>query len=143
MKDKYYLDIAKAIAARSSCVKHKYGAVIVSEQDDIVATGYNGAPRARVSCLDAGQCYSSVKELPEDAGAAIHGDQYGNCLSVHAEQNCMLVASRTEMKNGILYLACLTKPSAEVLPCNICNRMIANSGLAQVRTEAGVIWKKD
>lgn len=75
-KDSYYLNIAKAVAARSTCLRRQYGAVIVSD-DVIIATGYNGSPRGEANCCDVGECYCRSHATPVDEHAAKHGDQYG------------------------------------------------------------------
>lgn len=131
-KDTYYLDIAEAVAARSTCLRKRYGAVIVNN-DEIIATGYNGAPRGETSCSDTGICYSNSSKLPISAYAAIHGDQYGSCIAVHAEQNAIISASRKDMQGATLYLVCISsdKPPA---PCNICDRMIRNAGITRIVT---------
>ena len=87
-KDDYYLQIAAAVSARSTCLRKHYGAVIVKD-DRIVATGYNGSPRGEANCCDVGVCYCRTHELPIDATAAQHGAQYGSCVAVHAEQNAL------------------------------------------------------
>ncbi len=73
-KDNYYLNIAKAVAARSTCLRRQYGAVIVAD-DEIIATGYNGAPRGEANCCDVGKCYCREHSTPIDEHAARHGDQ--------------------------------------------------------------------
>lgn len=116
------MNIAKAVAARSTCLRRQYGAVIVAD-DEIIATGYNGAPRGEANCCDVGRCYCKEHSTPIDAHAARHGDQYGTCVAVHAEQNAIISAT--------LYLACLDDS------CNICDRMIKNAGITRVVTRAG------
>ena len=95
-KDNYYLNIAKAVAARSTCLRRQYGAVIVAD-DEIIATGYNGAPRGEANCCDVGKCYCREHSTPIDEHAARHGDQYGPAspftpsrtrLSVHRGGQC-------------------------------------------------------
>lgn len=129
-KDNYYLNIAKAVAQRSTCLRKQYGAVIVAN-DEIIATGYNGAPRGEVNCCDAGVCYKSTHSKPIDSGAAMHGQQYGICVAVHAEQNAIISAPRHAMVGATLYLACLDK-NTNPTPCNICDRMIKNAGITRV-----------
>lgn len=136
-KDSYYLKIAEVVAARSTCLRRQYGAVIVSG-DEIIATGYNGAPRGEANCCDVGECYCQKHSTPIDEHAAQHGDQYGTCVAVHAEQNAIISASRREMQGATLYLACLDS-SIDPAPCNICDRMIKNAGIARVITKAGVL----
>lgn len=134
-KDNYYLNIAEVVASRSTCLRRKYGAVIVNN-DEIIATGYNGAPRGEPNCCDVGECYCRSHENPIVAEAAKHGAQYGSCVAVHAEQNAIISASRKDMQGAVLYLACLS-PDIDPTPCNICDRMIKNAGIARVIARAG------
>lgn len=136
-KDQYYLKIAEAVAVRSTCLRRKYGAVIVNN-DVIVATGYNGAPRGEPNCCDVGRCYCRENPTPLSPHAAGHGDQYGSCVAVHAEQNAIICAPRKDMQGATLYLATLD-PEVEPAPCNFCDRMIRNAGIVRVITKAGVL----
>lgn len=127
-KKAYYLNIAKAVAARSTCLRRQYGAVIVRD-DEIISTGYNGAPRGEANCCDVGTCWREENEVP-------HGERYEACRSVHAEQNAIISASRRDMIGATLYLAGFedgVRLSPE--PCDICRRMIANAGIKQVITK--------
>ena len=117
-KNEYYLKIAEAVALRSTCLRRQYGAVIVNN-DEIIATGYNGAPRGEMNCCDAGYCHCS-------------------CKAVHAEQNAIISASRRDMQGATLYLASLDK-TIEPTPCNICDRMIKNAGITRVVTCADTV----
>lgn len=133
-KDAYYLEIAKAVALRSTCLKRQYGAVIVNN-DEIISTGYNGAPRGECQCCDMGYCYKDKVHIPVNPDSAVHGEQYGSCVAVHAEQNAIISASRKEIKGATLYLACLDE-SIKPTPCNCCDRMIKNAGIVRVVSEA-------
>lgn len=135
-KDSYYLNIAKAVAARSTCLRRQYGAVIVAG-DEIIATGYNGSPRGELNCCDVGECYCEKHSSPVDERAAKHGDQYGACVAVHAEQNAIISAARRDMQGATLYLACLDE-SIDPAPCNYCDRMIKNAGIIKVVTKGDV-----
>ena len=135
-RDSYYLNIAKAVAARSTCLRRQYGAVIVSG-DEIIATGYNGSPRGELNCCDVGECYCEKHSSPVDERAAKHGGQYGACVAVHAEQNAMISATRRDMRGATLYLACLDE-SIDPAPCNYCDRMIKNAGIIKVVTKGDV-----
>lgn len=126
-KDHYYLSIALAVAARSTCLRKRYGAVIV-KNDEIIATGYNGAPRGEPNCCDTGIC--ARREYS-------HGEGYLVCPAVHAEQNAIISASRNDMIGSTLYLACIDTPNPK--PCEICRRMIKNSGITRVVTAEGEI----
>ena len=127
-KNDYYLNIARAVSRRSTCLRRQYGAVIV-KNDEIIATGYNGAPRGEENCCDKGFC-------PRTHMAHNSGD-YSDCPAVHAEQNAMLSAPRKEMIGAKLYLAgyelkgdeWVPIPDKETSPCPICGRMIKNAGL--------------
>ena len=132
-KDEYYLGIALAVSKRSTCMKRHYGCVIV-KNDEIIATGYNGAPRGEVNCCDIELCQRLNK--PHNSG------DYSDCHSVHAEQNAMLSASRKEMIGAIMYLAgeeftsgCLRywHEIEDAVPCPICERMIKNAGIISVK----------
>lgn len=133
-KDTYYLNIAAVVASRSTCLKKHYGAVVVNN-DEIISTGYNGAPRGEENCCDTGKCYCRENEKPKSEIAAKHGSKYGSCVAVHAEQNALISASRQEMNGGTLYLACLEEETPA--PCNICERMIRNAGIKRIVVQAG------
>lgn len=89
-KENYYLDIAETVASRATCLRKKYGSVIVNH-DQIIATGYCGAPRGRANCSDLGYCMKK-KILPNT-----HHGGYDACRSVHSEQNAIISSSRQEM----------------------------------------------
>lgn len=124
-KDHYYLGIAQAVAKRSTCLRRQYGAVIV-KNDEIIATGYNGAPRGFVNCCDTGECMRTGHK---------HNDgDYSSCKSVHAEMNAIISAARRDMIGATLYLAGFQdeKP-IDSAPCPVCERMIQNAGIIRVR----------
>ena len=128
-KEEYYLSIAEAVLARSTCLRRKYGAVIVKD-DEIIATGYNGAPRGAKNCCDTGYCYREQEHIP-------HGKRYEDCCGVHAEMNAIISASRREMIGAILYLAGQEadgSPIAGIKPCTICQKLIRNAGIIAVVT---------
>lgn len=131
-KDTCYLEIAKAVAKRSTCLHRQYGAVIVNH-DEIIATGYNGSPRGEVNCCDVGICYKDSHDIPRDPKAGVHGNQYGSCVAVHAEQNAIISAARKDMQGATLYLATLDD-AVTPAPCNFCDRMIKNAGITRVVT---------
>jgi dCMP deaminase len=122
-KREYYLAIAKAVALRSTCLRRRYGAIIVNN-DEIVSTGYNGAPRGEVNCTDCGFCRREQLHIPK-------GERYELCRSVHAEQNAIISASRSEMLGGTIYVVGLEKDGsyANPAPCTICRRLIVNAGI--------------
>lgn len=126
-KEEYYLDIAKAVCARSTCLRRQYGAVIVNH-DEIVSTGYNGSPRGESNCCDTGKCYRILHNVP-------HGSDYAiNCNAVHAEMNAIISAKRADMIGATLYLYGNEngEPIKDTHPCRICERLIKNSGIEKV-----------
>lgn len=131
-KDEYYINIAKSVTKRSTCLRRQYGAVIVNN-DEIVSTGYNGSPRGEVNCCDTGTC-KRLNKLHNS------GD-YSDCHSVHAEQNAIISASRKEMIGATLYLYGEEngKVIEDCVPCPICSRMIKNSGIIRVVSIKGEI----
>lgn len=144
-KQNYYLDIAETVASRSTCLRKKYGTVIVNH-DQIISTGYLGAPRGRINCSDLGYC-TKKKLLPEKR----HGG-YDACRSVHSEQNAIISASREEMMGATLYLAGYRTENHEyekgAAPCLMCRKVIINAGIEQVivrvnKTEYIVYYVKD
>ncbi len=122
------MNIAREVSRRSTCLRRRFGAVIV-QRDQIIATGYCGAPRETLNCIDLGLC--ARKELNIKAG-----ENYELCRGVHAEQNAIIHASRLDMLGASLYLVGVDAESDEVLsysePCKICKRMIINSGIERV-----------
>lgn len=132
-KQEYYLSIAAEVARRSTCLRRQYGAVIVN-RDEIVATGYNGAPRGEDNCCDVGQCWREAHGIP-------HGEQYEKCVAVHAECNAIISASRQEMLGSTLYLTGFENGDAipDPQPCMICNRLIKNAGIARVVNRNGEV----
>ncbi|MBR5485848.1 MAG: dCMP deaminase family protein [Oscillospiraceae bacterium] len=127
-KTNYYLDIAQTVAARGTCLRRNFGAIIV-KNDQIVSTGYVGAPRGRQNCSDLGFCTREKLNIPR-------GERYELCRSVHAEANAIIHAPRTEMLDATLYLVGIEYNSGEYVqnanPCSMCKRMIINAGIAKV-----------
>ena len=127
-KEEYYLDIAQTVAQRSTCLRRKYGAVIV-KNDEIISTGYNGAPRGCKNCSDMGTCKREELNIPS-------GERYELCRSVHAEQNAIISASRRDMVGATIYLAGVDGKNGKLLakaePCSLCKRFILNSGISYV-----------
>ena len=133
-KENYYLDIAETVLERATCLRRIYGAIIV-KNDEIISTGYNGAPRGRANCVDMGYCSREAMKVPR-------GERYELCRSVHAEANAIISASRRDMAGGTIYLVGRNAATGELLndatPCLMCRRMIINAGLDRVvirRTE--------
>ena len=127
-KENYYLDIAQTVLERATCLRRVYGAIIV-KNDEIISTGYNGAPRGRKNCVDMGYCTREAMQVPR-------GERYELCRSVHAEANAIISASRRDMVGGDIYLVGRNAQTGELLhdatSCAMCRRMIINAGLSRV-----------
>ena len=139
-KENYYLDIAETVLERATCLRRVYGAIIV-KNDEIISTGYNGAPRGRANCVDMGYCSREAMNVPR-------GERYELCRSVHAEANAIISASRRDMVGGTIYLVGRNAATGELLPdatsCLMCRRMVINAGLERVvirrtKTEFAVV----
>lgn len=130
-KDEYYLNIARECSRRGTCLQRNFGAIVV-KNDQIISTGYTGAPRGRKNCCDLGTC------LRREAGVK-RGTHYELCRSVHAEMNAIIHASRTETIGATMYLYGLEKESGGVVkkaePCSMCKKMIINSGIEVVKAQ--------
>ena len=127
-KNNYYLDIADAVLQRSTCLRKKYGAIIV-RNDEIISTGYNGAPRGRKNCSDLNYCEREALHIPS-------GQRYELCRSVHAEANAIISASRRDMIGSTLYLVGRDSKTNDLLPsttsCAMCRRQVINAGIDRV-----------
>ncbi len=127
-KENYYLDIAGTVLERSTCMRRQYGAIIV-QSDEIVSSGYNGAPRGRRNCGDLNYCTREAMNIPS-------GQRYELCRSVHAEANAIISASRREVMGAALYMVCRDPNTGELIPgstsCSMCRRLIINAGISKV-----------
>lgn len=127
-KINYYLDIAQTVSERGTCLRRNYGAIIVAN-DQIVSTGYVGAPRGRINCCDLGQCVRQKLGVPR-------GQRYELCRSVHAEANAIIAAERSQMLGSTLYLVGVDALSGKLVedaaPCSMCKRLIINAGIEKV-----------
>ena len=127
-KVSYYLDIAETVAERSTCLRRHYGAIIV-KSDEIIATGYNGAPRGRKNCVDLDYCAREALNIPS-------GERYELCRSVHAEANAIISAARSETLGATLYMVCKDPKTGELIPgstsCSMCRRLIINAGITRL-----------
>lgn len=127
-KHNYYLDIAQTVAERGTCLRRNYGAIIV-KNDEIISTGYVGAPRGRKNCSDLGYCIRQQMQIPR-------GERYEMCRSVHAEANAIISASRNEMLDSTLYLVGIEMSTGELVAnsccCSMCKRMVINAGIKNV-----------
>lgn len=143
-KENYYLDIAETVLERATCLRRIYGAIIV-KNDEIISTGYNGAPRGRANCIDLGHCTWERRGGPESG-------RYELCRSVHAEANAIISAARSEALGATLYMACVEPDTGALIPgstsCSMCRRLIINAGIERVvirdtRTEYRVVEVAD
>ena len=127
-KENYYLNIADAVLDRSTCLRRKYGAIIV-RNDEIISTGYNGAPRGRANCSDLGYCSREAMNVPR-------GERYELCRSVHAEANAIISAARRDTVGSTLYLVGRDARTGELLSdatsCFMCRRLVINAGIETV-----------
>lgn len=127
-KNNYYLDITENVLKRGTCLRRNFGAIIV-KNDEIIATGYTGAPRGRKNCCDLNYCLREKNNIPR-------GERYELCRSVHAEQNAIISAARNEMIDSTLYLVGKEYKSDEYVkgacPCMLCKRMVINAGIKTV-----------
>ena len=121
-KDKYYLDIAESVTKRSTCLRRQYGAIIV-KNDEVISTGYNGAPRGEMNCCDCGFCQRDALGIPK-------GERYELCVSVHGT----LSAARRDMIGGTIYIVGIDAKNgsyANPAPCLMCRRLIKNAGIVR------------
>lgn len=127
-KTNYYLDIAETVSKRGTCLRRNFGAIIV-KNDEIISTGYSGAPRGRKNCSDLGFCRREQLNIPR-------GTRYELCRSVHAEANCIISASRRDMIDSTLYLVGIDVKTGNLVPnansCSMCKRLIINAGITKV-----------
>jgi len=130
-KTMYFLKIALSVAARSTCLRRKFGAVIVKD-NTIVGTGYNGNARGVVNCHEVG-CIKDLMDAPQ-------GKAYDYCPAVHAEENAIINSNRADRIGATLYIAGLDREGSYTMavPCQRCQRKIINSQIAEV-----VILKDD
>jgi len=127
-KTNYYLDIAETVLERGTCLRRKYGAVIV-KNDEIISTGYAGAPRGRKNCDELGYCAREELNIPR-------GERYEMCRSVHAEQNAIISAARKDLIGSTLYLVGKEVTNNDYVknanPCILCKRFILNAGIKEI-----------
>ena len=127
-KINYYLDLAEIVSQRTTCLRRRYGAVIV-KNDEVISTGYVGAPRGRKNCTDLGYCIRTELQIPR-------GERYELCRSVHAEANAIISASRDKMIDATLYLTGVEVADGSYVSnsccCSMCKRMVINAGIKEV-----------
>ena len=127
-KINYYLDIAETVLQRGTCLRRNYGAIIV-KNDEIISTGYVGAPRGRKNCCDLGYCVREKLNIPR-------GERYEMCRSVHAEANAIISASRRDMIDAEIFIVGIDAETGKIVEnsssCAMCKRQIINSGIKKV-----------
>lgn len=127
-KVNYYLDLAEMVSQRGTCLRKRYGAVLV-KNDEVISTGYVGAPRGRRNCCDIGECIRVKMNIPR-------GERYELCRSVHAEANAIISASRDQMIGSSLYLTGIEVETGNYVEntscCSMCKRLVINSGIERV-----------
>ena len=127
-KINYYLDLAEIVSQRTTCLRRRYGAVIVKNAE-VISTGYVGAPRGRKNCTDLGYCIRTELQIPR-------GERYELCRSVHAEANAIISASRDKMIDATLYLTGVEVADGSYVSnsccCSMCKRMVINAGIKEV-----------
>ncbi len=124
--DNYFIEIAKVVSLRSTCLRRRYGALIVKDRV-IVSTGYNGSPRGVENCIDIQKCKRKELNIPS-------GERYELCEAVHAEQNAIINGSPERMKDAAIYIAGFEENGnfADGAPCKLCNRMIRNAQIKEI-----------
>ncbi len=127
-KINYYLDLAEMVSQRSTCLRRHFGAVLV-QNDEVISTGYTGAPRGRKNCSDLNYCVRQKLNVPR-------GERYELCRSVHAEANAIISTSRDKMLGSTLYLVGIECDTGEYVEnassCSMCKRLIINAGIQHV-----------
>lgn len=131
-KEDMYLNCAETFAYRSTCLKRKYGAVIVKD-DAVISAGYNGSPRGYANCCDVGQCPRMERRMHQ-------GEGYGICRAIHAEANALLNCSRQQTMGAVLYLTGINPSDNSIhraKPCPLCARSIIQAGIEKVVLRTG------
>ena len=137
--DEYFLNIAQEVGKRSTCLRRRYGAIIVKD-NIIVSTGYNGAPRGEDNCIDTGLCERERLHIPK-------GERYELCVSVHAEANAIINADPLKMKGATIYIVGINvadESYASGAPCLMCRRLIKNAQISSViyrDIDGGIVLK--
>ncbi len=127
-----YLNVAEVFAYRSTCIKRKYGAVIV-KNDVVISTGYNGSPRGYENCCDIGECPRIKLEMHQ-------GEGYDICRAIHAEQNALLNCSREQTMGADIYLTGINPEDNTIhpaKPCPLCARFLLQAGIKNVIMRVG------
>lgn len=127
-KDVYYLGIARQIGRRSTCLRQRFGAIIVKD-DVILSSGYKGAPRGTPNCIELKKCLREILQIPT-------GQRYELCRGVHAAANAIVNAARAgaSVLGATLYLFGENPDGSlvDTKPCKSCRNLIINSGISEV-----------
>lgn len=138
-KNDYYLNMALECSRRGTCLRRNFGAIIV-KHNQIVSTGYSGAPRGRANCCDLGRCQRDELNVPQE-------ERYEVCRSVHAEMNAIISAARWDMIDAVMYINGFDVETGAVVmpcvPCEMCKRLIINAGIESVVTPSGIYEVRD
>ncbi len=138
-KNEYYLNLALECSRRGTCLQRNFGAIIV-KHNQIVSTGYSGAPRGRANCCDLGRCKLNELNVPQE-------ERFELCRSVHAEMNAIISAARWDMIDATMYINGFCVESGAVVtpcvPCEMCKRLIINAGIDSVVTTSGIHEVRD
>lgn len=120
---KYYMDIVRVVAERSTCLRRQIGAIIVRNKQ-ILSTGYNGAPSGARHCSELGGCYRIINNIPS-------GERHETCRGAHSETNAIAQAAKhgVSIDSSIMYVTCQ--------PCSMCAKSIINAGIKEVYWEEG------
>jgi len=127
-KINYYLDIAEVVSKRCTCLRRHYGAVIV-KADEVISTGYVGAPRGRKNCTDLNTCIREERKIGR-------GERFELCRSIHAEANAIISAPRKDMIGSTMYMVGIDAATMDYTKnansCAMCKRLIINAGIEEV-----------
>lgn len=119
--DQYFMEIARTVASRSTCLRRSVGAVLVRDKR-ILATGYNGAPTGLAHCREVG-CLRTIQGVPA-------GERHEICRGSHAEQNVLVQAARYGIAVEGATLYCTNEP------CSICTKLLINAGIIEIVYES-------
>lgn len=116
--DEYFMNMAELASRRSTCLRRQVGAVIVKD-NQVLATGYNGAPKGTPNCCDLNECLREKLHIPS-------GERHELCRAVHAENNAITqcAVNGVSCKRGTLYVT--------ASPCNMCIKQIINAGIVRI-----------
>jgi len=124
VKDEYFLDMAEVCARQGTCLRRRFGAVLVDDDNRVISTGYNGAPCDQMDCLEFGTCWREENNIPS-------GSNYEKCRSIHAEQNALLYAGQ-RAHDSTMYLVgidAITGNLVDAYSCFLCVKMMLNAGV--------------